>query len=193
MDIRGKITALLALAAAGLAAAVLSTPQYAEASTTAALPIILPPSPPAIPEPELVPPRPVLPVRIVRMRVTACSPQDPQDVAYYAKRGYEGGVYGIAAYTRDYPRGTLMRVPGYMERSFPDKFWEVDSAGGSVIRRSARRGIDHIDVKFRTLHSARQWGSRWLDVEVILPADYEAWKVAVAEWDAQHGRDNAAQ
>ena len=104
-------------------------------------------------------------VYVVAMRVTACSPEDPQDKAYYAKHGYEGAPYGIAAHRAWYPKGTEIRVPGYRKGA-----WEsVDSGGGSVIRRSARRGTEHIDVKFRTLYSVRQWGSRALDVEVILP------------------------
>jgi 3D (Asp-Asp-Asp) domain-containing protein len=101
--------------------------------------------------------------------VTACSPEDPKDKAYYAKHGYEGGVYNLAADLRVFPRGTQIRVPGYMETSYPGKFWEVDSAGGSVIRRSTRKGVVQIDRKFRTLHSAREWGSKWLNVEVIDP------------------------
>lgn len=107
--------------------------------------------------------------RTVRALVTACSPEDPTDKAYYAKYGYEGSAYNIAADLSVFPRGTKIRVPGYMDRSYPAKFWEVDSAGGSIIRRSTRKGIVQIDVKFKTVHSARQWGSRWLDIEVVDP------------------------
>jgi 3D (Asp-Asp-Asp) domain-containing protein len=102
------------------------------------------------------------------VRVTACSPQDPADLAYYAKHGYEGATYGVAADLRQLPRGTLIRVPGYRGGS-----WHVvDSAGGSVIRRSTRNGITQIDVKYRTLHSARKWGSKTLDIEVIYPKHF---------------------
>lgn len=104
-------------------------------------------------------------VYVVPMRVTACSPQDPKDAEYYAKNGYEGDAYGIAAYKPHYPVGTQMRIPGYMNKTWE----EVDSSGGSVIRRSTRQGKQHIDVKFRTLHSVNKWGSQNLDVEVILP------------------------
>lgn len=107
--------------------------------------------------------------RMVRVLVTACSPEDPGDKAYYAKHGYEGRTYNVAADLRVFPRGTRIRIPGYMDRSFPAKFWEVDSAGGSIIRRATKAGITQIDVKFRTLHSARAWGSKWMDVEVIDP------------------------
>lgn len=130
----------------------------------AAMPLVAYP-PPMPPQSMAVAPK----IRVVRALVTACSPEDPKDKAYYAKHGYEGSTYNIAADLRVLPRGTKIRVPGYLDRSFPDKFWEVDSAGGSVIRRSTRKGIVQIDVKFKTLYSARQWGSRMLDVEVIDP------------------------
>jgi 3D (Asp-Asp-Asp) domain-containing protein len=106
-------------------------------------------------------------IRTVKARVTACSPQDPQDVAYYAKNGYAGETYNIAADLRQFPIGTRMRVPGYMG----GKWFEVDSAGGSVIRRSTRKGIYHIDVKFKTFYSAKKWGNKNLTIEYILPQD----------------------
>jgi 3D (Asp-Asp-Asp) domain-containing protein len=106
---------------------------------------------------------------MVRVRVTACSPDDPLDKAYYKAYGYEGATYNVAADYRVFPKGTRMRIPGYLDKTYPGKFWEVDSAGGSVIRASTRRGIPHVDVKFATYHSAKKWGSRILDVEVIDP------------------------
>ena len=135
-----------------------------------------------------VPPRPVLSTRTRKMRVTACSPNDPQDLAYYAKYGYEGAPYGIAADLRRIPRGTMLRVPGYLKRLAPGAFWPVDSAGGSIIRQSSADGVLHIDVKFRTYASARQWGSRWLKVEVVDADDYAAWVKANAEWEIEYGR-----
>lgn len=96
----------------------------------------------------------------VRALVTACSPQDAIDQAYYSRHGYEGATYNIAADHSILPRGTKIQVPGYMDVSFPDKFWEVDSAGGSIIRRATRRGIIQFDVKYRTEHSALKWGKQ---------------------------------
>jgi 3D (Asp-Asp-Asp) domain-containing protein len=118
---------------------------------------------------EVKPSKPELHVTTLRgVRVTACSPQDPADVAYYAKHGYEGAIYGVAADLRQIPRGTLIRVPGYRGGA-----WHVvDSAGGSVIRRSTRAGVMQIDVKYRTLYSARKWGSKTLDIEVIYPKHF---------------------
>jgi 3D (Asp-Asp-Asp) domain-containing protein len=106
-------------------------------------------------------------IRKVKARVTACSPQDPQDLAYYAKNGYAGETYNIAADLKQFPIGTKMRVPGYMG----GKWFEVDSAGGSVIRRSTRKGVYHIDVKFKTFYSAKKWGNKHMTIEYILPRD----------------------
>ncbi len=135
-----------------------------------------------------VPSRPVLKPERIRMRVTACSPEDPKDRRYYATHGYEGAIYNIAADRRIFPTGTKMRIPGYMSKSYPNKFWTVDSGGGSVIRASTRKGVKHIDVKFRTLYSAKDWGSRWLTVEVVRPDAYKKWLKACAEWDAKYGK-----
>ncbi len=99
--------------------------------------------------------------------MTACSPEDPKDKAYYAKNGYEGSTYNLAADLRVFPKGTRIRVPGYLEASYPGKFWKVDSAGGSVIRRSTRKGMVQIDVKFKHVSSALKWGSRLIDIEVL--------------------------
>ena len=143
------------------------------ASAEAPIDYYVPYPPPVVEKAVPPPPPPVAPkhyiygpvVYVVPMRVTACSPHDPQDAEYYAKNGYEGDAYGIAAYKPHYPVGTQMRVPGYMKNTWE----EVDSSGGSVIRRSTRQGIQHIDVKYRTLYSVRKWGSQQLNVEVILP------------------------
>jgi hypothetical protein len=92
----------------------------------------------------------------------ARTPHDPKDKKYYAKYGYEGGEYGVAAHVESFPKGTLMRIPGYRS----GEWQEVDSKGGGVIRRAARKGYHQIDVKFKTHQSAKQWGSRWMYVEV---------------------------
>ena len=101
------------------------------------------------------------------VRVTACSPEDPGDKEYYRIHGYEGNTYGVATKLSWLPKGTLIRVPGYLSGAWV----YVDSSGGSVIRRSFASGIRHIDVKFRTLYSVSQWGNQFLDIEVIFPKD----------------------
>ena len=136
---------------------------------------VYPPYPPAVEYPPPLPPplaqpqahpvvrqEPQKPAyRAVRMRVTACSPDDPLDQEYYSKNGYEGRLTrAVAADTRHLPRGTMLSIPGYAGGAWVP----VDSAGGSVIRRSTRQGRTHIDVKFRSLHSARKWGSQTITV-----------------------------
>lgn len=109
-------------------------------------------------------------VRRVWARVTACSPYDSDaDIEYYTQNGYEGSTYNIAADMRQFKKGTKIRVDGYMDVSYPGKFWNVDSKGGPVIRDSADDGIVHIDVKFATRYSAVKWGSRMMWIEVIDP------------------------
>ena len=109
------------------------------------------------------------PFKKVWAKVTACSPSDPADTTYYRKFGYEGAAHNVAACYSQFPKGTLLRVPGYLDTSYPNKFWEVDSRGGSVIRRSARKGVYHIDVKFTSYASAKAWGTRWMYIDVIYP------------------------
>jgi len=114
------------------------------------------------------PAEPVVNVHRIWAKVTACSPEDPQDREYYKQHGYRGATYNIAAFYQQFPRGTQIYVPGYMS-SKGEKYWEVDSPGGSVIRRSYRQGITQIDVKFRTFHSAQEWGAKWMFIEVVYP------------------------
>ena len=88
--------------------------------------------------------------------------------------------YGLATDWTQFPPGaTFIRVPGYMEQTFPrfpESFRVVDDACGQS--RKARRsgGQPIIDVRFMTRYSAIDpqggWGSRQLDVEVIYPADF---------------------
>jgi len=114
------------------------------------------------------PAEPEIHVHRIWAKVTACSPEDPQDLEYYREHGYRGATYNIAAYYGQFPRGTQIYVPGYMS-SKGEKYWEVDSPGGSVIRRSHRSGITQIDVKFRTFHSAKEWGVKWMYIDVVYP------------------------
>jgi len=116
-------------------------------------------------------PKPQMPkIRKVLAIVTACSPYDSQaDIDYYKEFGYEGATYNVAADMRQFKKGTKIRIPGYMDVSYPNKFWIVDSKGGPYIRDSVDRGIYHIDVKFATRYSAVKWGSQKIWIEVIDP------------------------
>lgn len=77
--------------------------------------------------------------------------------------------YGVAADPRVIPYGAIVQVPGY--RDTPEKggpAWPVDDTGGAL-RQSAARGIVHLDLRMRSLASARAWGVRWLVVTVWTP------------------------
>jgi 3D (Asp-Asp-Asp) domain-containing protein len=77
--------------------------------------------------------------------------------------------YGIAADWSLLPAGTWVSIPGY--RDSEDKggpWWPVDDSGGAM-RASAEEGVLHLDVRMRTVWSARQWGCRWVTVRVWVP------------------------
>ena len=51
------------------------------------------------------------------------------------------------------PYGTLVKIPGAGIRKADDT--------GPAMRRSSRRGIYHIDVRYASHWTARKWGKRW--------------------------------
>lgn len=78
-------------------------------------------------------------------------------------------AYGYAVDPSVIPYGTRIYVPGYWEslqnnRSFiPTEPLKADDTGGAM-RRSGRRGILHIDVRYRTHRAAQKWGTREMRV-----------------------------
>jgi len=78
-------------------------------------------------------------------------------------------AYGIAADPRVIPYGTKVYVPEYFEmlennkNCVPTEMTEVDDTGGGM-RQSARRGIIHIDVRFRTEKAAIAWGRKRMEI-----------------------------
>lgn len=138
-----------------------TTPEPAECARNEIYPIPAPSRP--LNQPAEAPQPPKTPTKALRVRVTACSPADPPDLDYYRRNGYAGRLTNaVSADYRQFPKGTTLKIPGYAG----DQWVRVDSPGGPFIRRSVRRGILHIDVKFRTLSEARQWGNRWLTVNI---------------------------
>ena len=113
----------------------------------------------------------------VKARMTACSPQDPNDKSYYKKHGWQGAAHNMCFDLNVIPKGSKVRITPeeneYMDVSFPGKFWDVDASGGSVIRRSTEKGIVHGDVKYRTLYSVRKFGNKPdTTLEVVFPRGY---------------------
>ena len=89
------------------------------------------------------------------------------------------GQWGIAANPRVFGYGTRIRVPGYKPSTHfsEDAFWPVDDTG-AITRRAYDRGITVdgvrcppgtilIEVRFIHQRSARDWGNRWMWIEVI--------------------------
>lgn len=77
--------------------------------------------------------------------------------------------FGVAACSSMLPMGARVRIPGY--RDTPEKggpWWTVDDRG-AALRKSAARGVLHLDVRMRHVESARAWGVRWLVVGVWVP------------------------
>jgi len=154
-------------------------------------------------------------VRVVTIsaKITAYTPWDHSVskpewadglVAWYPdgrKRRVRAHPYGFATDWNQFPGGaTFIRVPGYMNQSFPrfpENFRVVDDKCGQS-RKARRRGRQPIiDARFLTRYSAiagpNAWGSKQLEVEVVYPADFSLprslrrW-VVKCEWHTyQHG------
>lgn len=109
----------------------------------------------------------------VRATVTAYSPHDKidagrpdtEDTKTATMVDWRTSPYGIAADPRAIPYNTCIYVPGYLERSSPYTAHPVDDTGGRM-RKSWRKGILHIDLRFKTESSATKWGTKELDVLV---------------------------
>ena len=70
---------------------------------------------------------------------------------------------GVAADFKLLPKRTLLEIPGVGVK-------EVDDKGGAM-RKDAKRGIYHIDLRFPSHEQALEWsgawGYKWLKVKVL--------------------------
>ena len=74
--------------------------------------------------------------------------------------GDDARIYdGVAADPKLLPYRTRLEIPGIGIK-------EVDDTGGGM-RKSAREGVTHIDVRMPSHSAARQWGARWLEVKIL--------------------------
>jgi len=68
------------------------------------------------------------------------------------------------------PYGTRLFVPGYLEQSYPQTAWEVDDTG-SRMRDDWRKGVIHIDLRYRGIDTANQWKPKmrevWVDTTTL--------------------------
>lgn len=80
-------------------------------------------------------------------------------------------AYGYAVDPSIIPYGTRIYVPGYWEalqRNRNPDFRPTEPLiaddTGSAMRRSGRKGIIHIDVRFRTIEACKKWGVKRMKV-----------------------------
>lgn len=119
------------------------------------------------------------PIRLIRAKVTAYCPCE-KCCGEWAKLGPDRKVRcghraseenGVAADPTLLPYGTVLEIPGVGRRTVDD--------GGGKMRKSAKEGITHIDVRvvvrdpngtvnLKDSHAqAKKWGVQWLDVKVL--------------------------
>ncbi len=110
--------------------------------------------------------RPIRKVGTMRMRVTAYSP-DARSCGKFADgitaSGYSiwtNGMKLVAADTSVLPFKSILTIPGYN-----------DGQPVPVLDRGGRIKGRRLDVLYPTHAMARQWGKRWLDVDVWAYAD----------------------
>ena len=101
--------------------------------------------------------------RVVRMKCTAycpCSKCCGDGACGLTSRGKDANnALGVAADPKLLPYGTKLKIPGVGVRV-------VDDTGGAM-RKDAKKGITHIDVRFPTHKEALKFGVQWLDVEIL--------------------------
>ncbi len=99
---------------------------------------------------------------------------DSADGRTSTNRSTDTHPYGIAADGAVLPPGSLIKVPEYMDVSFPDRAWEVDDTGGAMRQDFRKHYIVHLDLRYRTVVSAVKVGRQWMEISVDVtgwPAD----------------------
>lgn len=157
-------------------------PQRSQTMPTALPPRLQPAVEPVVTYP---PALPALPKgRWVKVVATGYSPHDQLDSAYHATKGawrwktatltdVRTKPYGIAVPFDRIPRGAAVYVPpgsGYVGAD--GHIFEADDTGKDIRANTGRTGTTHIDLRFKTEHSARRYGRRDLWV-FVYSDDYE--------------------
>ncbi len=104
--------------------------------------------------------------RVVTMKVTAyclcgiCCEKWASLPDRVTSTGDNARIYdGVAADPKRLPYRTKLDIPGVGIR-------EVDDTGGGM-RKSAREGVTHIDVRMASHSEARRWGVKTLNVSIL--------------------------
>jgi len=71
---------------------------------------------------------------------------------------------GVAADPKAIPYRTKLKIPGVGIK-------EVDDTGGGM-RQSWKKGVYHIDLRFKDHQKALNWGKRWLKVDILPKKPY---------------------
>lgn len=53
-----------------------------------------------------------------------------------------------------------------MERTFTDRWFQVDDRGGALRREWERTGVTRIDLRFKTHAAAKAFGRRWMMIYI---------------------------
>lgn len=109
-------------------------------------------------------PSKVVRMKVVRMKCTAycpcvtCCGKGARGITSTGKDA-KTPPFGVAADPKLLPYGTKLEIPGIGVR-------EVDDTGGAM-RKDARKGIYHIDLRFVAHQEALEFGIQWLDVKIL--------------------------
>ncbi len=130
------------------------------------VPLMPPPVPPPVPEEPLP-----LAWLDIPAAVTAYTPGPEScgvstDGRTSINRSTDSFPYGIAADPQILPYKTRVLVPGYLPKSYPGKAWEVDDTGGAMRQSWRKEGLVHLDLRYKTVLSAKRWGEQWIMVSV---------------------------
>lgn len=136
--------------------------------------------------------RPALGGRWITVRATAYSPHDAVDGSYHATKGerwrwitadartdvrttpYGIAVPRLAGGRPAWPYGTRVLIPsgqGYLDSTrADDRVFTVDDTGGAIHGKTDRSGVLHIDLRFRSESSARQFAGAkgWREMRVFV-------------------------
>jgi 3D (Asp-Asp-Asp) domain-containing protein len=93
--------------------------------------------------------------------------------------------WGIAVDPSIIPYGTEIIVPGYSPSRYYDEWhpWKADDTG-SAMRRSARRGILHLDLRYIHHRSAVNYGTKWKVVYICLEGLSDPQKESLRRFEA---------
>ncbi len=121
------------------------------------------------------PPVPTIPAWIdIPVLITAYTPHDHGDSDHWSTKDYVTSTskdwrvhpYGVAGDPQALPYGTRVVIPGYMDVSYPNKAWAIDDTGGDMRKSWRRNNIIHLDLRYKTTKSAREWAPGWHTVWV---------------------------